>query len=279
MIRSLEVQALVIIVAIGLLMNTLKAQTPLVIRPYYFEGRIDTTTLKVEFEMEYMPDTSQPKEKQKQEFELLLGKRFEQFRFIAESMNKGHKAPKGSGFNVGGEGLAASVFLTDRLSKQRTVYVKGIAPSTVIVEYSEALVSPEWHIMPDTQAILGYTCQKATAKYCGREYTAWFAQDIPYSSGPWKLIGLPGLILKAYDTKGEYSFTATSISSKPTENKFIQSVKGRFTRKSREQVNKTLKLLNQDIIRASEIVNGRRIEVIGSTASVIPFPYNPIELE
>lgn len=279
MIQNFKNQVLVIIAAIGFLMNTLKAQTPLVIRPYYFEDRIDTTTLKVEFEMEYMPDTSKPKEKRKQEFELLLGKRFEQFRFIAESMNKGRKAPKGSGFNILGEGLAASVFLTDRLSKQRTVYVKGIAPSFVVVEYNEVLASPEWHIMPDTQTILGYESQKATAKYFGREYIAWFAKDIPHSSGPWKLMGLPGLILKAYDTKREYSFTATSITSKSTENKFVQSVKGRFIHKSREEVNKILKLLNQDIIRANEFVNGRRTEVIGSTATVIPFPYNPIELE
>lgn len=280
MIRNLEIPILAVIAAIGLLLaNTLKAQTPLVIAPYHFEGRIDTAILKVEFEMRYIPDTSQPKKKQKQEFELLLGKRFDQFRFIAESTDNGHKAPRGSGFNIGGEGLAASVFLTDRLSKQRTVYVKGIAPSHAVVEYSEDLASPEWHITPDTQMILGYTCQRATTKYFGREYIAWFAKDIPYSSGPWKLMGLPGLILQAYDTKGEYSFTATSIVYKPEANKFIQSIKGRFTHKSRKEVNRILKLLNQDIIRASEIINGRKVEVIGSAASVIPFPYNPIELE
>jgi GLPGLI family protein len=63
-----------------------------------------------------------------------------------------------------------------------------------------------WKILNETDTIASYSCQKATLNFRGREYTAWFATDIPVSEGPWKFKGLPGLILKAEDTKGLFSF-------------------------------------------------------------------------
>ena len=66
-----------------------------------------------------------------------------------------------------------------------------------------------WKISKESQKILGYTTYKATTKFRGRNYTAWFAPDIPYNYGPWKLSGLPGLILKA-DTE-LFSYNAKRI--------------------------------------------------------------------
>ena len=51
----------------------------------------------------------------------------------------------------------------------------------------------------------------ATADFRGRRWTAWFATDIPVSDGPWKLSGLPGLILEAYDKGHQYTFTAVGL--------------------------------------------------------------------
>ena len=41
----------------------------------------------------------------------------------------------------------------------------------------------------------------------GRIWTAWFAPEIKTSDGPYKFLGLPGLILKLEDDKGDYRFS------------------------------------------------------------------------
>jgi GLPGLI family protein len=64
----------------------------------------------------------------------------------------------------------------------------------------------KWDISNETKTIANLNCQKATTKYMGREYTAWFTTSLPFQAGPWKLNGLPGLIVSAYDKTGKISF-------------------------------------------------------------------------
>lgn len=72
---------------------------------------------------------------------------------------------------------------------------------------TESLEQPKWDIIADsTKQILNYACQMARCKFKGRTWTAWFTADIPLDNGPWKLCGLPGLILRAYDSKQQYIF-------------------------------------------------------------------------
>lgn len=78
----------------------------------------------------------------------------------------------------------------------------------------EKAETPDWQLIPDsTTTIIGYHCQLAKTNFKGRTWLAWYAEDIPVSEGPWKLIGLPGLTLKAYDENKEYSFTAIGMST------------------------------------------------------------------
>ena len=63
----------------------------------------------------------------------------------------------------------------------------------------------------ETKEIGKFTCKKATASFRGRNYIAWYSPDIPLPYGPWKLQGLPGLILEAYDTNKYVYWYSQSI--------------------------------------------------------------------
>lgn len=77
--------------------------------------------------------------------------------------------------------------------------------------YTEQMQCPEWKISSEKKIVAGYTCQKAETTFLGRKWTAWFTSDIPIQDGPWKLCGLPGLILQAEDADTDYSFVCIEI--------------------------------------------------------------------
>lgn len=64
----------------------------------------------------------------------------------------------------------------------------------------------DWKILSETTKIGDYKVQKAETEFGGRKWTAWFTTDLPYQDGPYKFSGLPGLVVKAEDAEGDYSF-------------------------------------------------------------------------
>lgn len=69
----------------------------------------------------------------------------------------------------------------------------------------------KWVIKPDSLIIKGFSCQKATTYFRGRNYIAWFSTSLPVSAGPWKFYGLPGLIMKLADIEDIFNFQLTGI--------------------------------------------------------------------
>lgn len=64
--------------------------------------------------------------------------------------------------------------------------------------YDEPIYEMEWTIMEDSiKNILGFECIMAQTDYHGRTWKVWFSPEIPVHDGPWKLHGLPGMILNA----------------------------------------------------------------------------------
>ncbi|MEM6526392.1 MAG: GLPGLI family protein [Bacteroidota bacterium] len=89
---------------------------------------------------------------------------------------------------------------------------------TLIAEWVEEM---DWTITDQKKTILGYSVQKATRKaldltpeeeWKQGDVIAWFAVDLPFSSGPERYYGLPGLILELSYTKSSEKFTLEEIS-------------------------------------------------------------------
>lgn len=79
--------------------------------------------------------------------------------------------------------------------------------------YEEEMLELEWELTDSVTNVLGYECHSAVCNFRGREWTAFYTEDIPLMEGPWKLHGLPGLIMKASDKEGHYLFECIGIKS------------------------------------------------------------------
>ncbi len=90
---------------------------------------------------------------------------------------------------------------------------KMVHKQNLINDYliEEPFPAINWKISSDTATFGGLHCQKATTHFKGRDYIAWFCADLPFRAGPWKLNGLPGLIVDAHDVKNEVVFKFDGI--------------------------------------------------------------------
>ncbi len=103
-------------------------------------------------------------------------------------------------------------FLFRNVNDGETMVCRSIAGDRY--SYTEPTEMPVWQIQSETKELLGYSCQLASCDFRGRKWYAWFSTDIPINEGPWKLFGLPGLVLEAYDSKKHYVYRAVGLYTK-----------------------------------------------------------------
>ena len=99
-------------------------------------------------------------------------------------------------------------FLLENANTKRLSYYGKVSIDSYT--YQEDIPQIDWVLSDSTKEICGYLCHQATATFRGRNWIAWYC-DIPKSVGPWKLNGLPGLILAAETEDKEHTFSAISV--------------------------------------------------------------------
>lgn len=78
--------------------------------------------------------------------------------------------------------------------------------------YNEPIPKLRWTMVADSDTLIaGHHCAKATTNFRGRDWTAWYTEEIPIDAGPYKFSGLPGLILEVEDSNCEHQISAMAI--------------------------------------------------------------------
>jgi GLPGLI family protein len=175
----------------------------------------DTAIGKAVYDFTHLRDTNNRDKPFKETMALLLGRNASVYRSIDKQLReerlveqiksqiKNAQNPNSVDLTItGGGAVTAEEFY--QFVNDKKFYTEENLINYYLVE--EPLAVIDWKIQRDTLSLHGLHCQKAIAHFKGRDYEAWFCPDIPFRNGPWKLCGLPGLIIEAEDTKKEVIF-------------------------------------------------------------------------
>jgi len=156
--------------------------------------------------------------------------------------------------------------------------------------YPDSVPSIKWDFNPEeSTSILGYECNKATANFAGRKYTAWFTSELPLPFGPYKFGGLPGLILKIEDSEKQFVWEAVGFEKSDALIMEYIYQDGNDKRCSASEVDKTLARYFQSPVAfmiASLGGDSRRVHIVGKDGKEVDstdaakqsIPYKPLEI-
>ncbi|MDR0754858.1 MAG: GLPGLI family protein [Prevotellaceae bacterium] len=169
------------------------------------------------------------------------------------------------------------IIYTDYVKNNITVSDVAIAR---MYRYFEKLEIPKWTIHDETKKVLSHTCQKATGRFRGRDYVAWYALDIPISRGPYKFNGLPGLILEISDTESLFTFECIAIETNHStiinENTNDKLISKKEYINMIKKHNDNPRASIEELFRSDGAINPSDV---AKHISAEKKPYNPIELE
>lgn len=157
---------------------------------------------------------------------------------IWKQMEEEPQDDMGSGQAVGGMqirmiGAGSDDVLYSQLETTRKVELRELGTKKFIVE--DSIKPMNWKLSEETKTVLGHLCRKATSQKIGTRMMmnmdngkmerkeiadtsyiiAWFASDIPVSSGPAEYQAqLPGMILELDINNGKTIYQALEISAK-----------------------------------------------------------------
>lgn len=174
----------------------------------------DTARVMVHYKFSYVRDTTNPTHPYRENMVLFIGKNSSAYwtydgiigdqQFRKAWAEAAANSPDGNIRVNRGPGAVHSTQYYQYPNEQKLFTKESLMINDYLVENPMPVI--DWKISGDTASFGGLHCEKATGHFKGRDYIAWFCPDLPVRSGPWKLNGLPGVIVDAHDTKNEIVF-------------------------------------------------------------------------
>ena len=141
-------------------------------------------------------------------------------------------------------------------------------------DYEGSETTPEigWTLTGDTTTVSGYLCQQATATFRGIDWHVCYTDEVPSSAGPWKLRGLPGLIVKA-DSKA-HTFSLVELRQEaspvtaPEQKPDVQKTKYEKLMKHRNEIYGNSQYARNPLYYIAEF-NGKMISLGGAINQLV----------
>lgn len=254
---------------------------------------LDTAEYKITYSSYFIPDTTNFENKREGFTLTLVGDKYAKFidkarqdaadlRIKLRTEGKSANEISSAAINA----LSRQIFFEEIIidyPEKGTNSVKEYLAGT-IRRYEDDGASQNWEIGDETKDYLGYNCRKATCHYRGRDYIAWYSEELPIPYGPFVFHGLPGLIVELSDSNKEYNFSLIGI-EKPSEPISLTLSNGKtIDRITREEFRKLKEYYNSNV--AASFLDGKIHATVTEEQRRqmekdfnYPRPYNPIELE
>ena len=259
---------------------------PLCVNAQWFDShliKLDAAKLVVKYELNYVEDTNNIQHVGRETMILLIGDEISSFQSLSSFMyyQVGRKKREEGSLNAwieSGSFMQYKSQFTYCLYKNypygKITTLDDLPLSDSRFLYEEDMEQFVWEVFDEIAEIDGYVCQKAKCDFGGRTWEAWFTVDLPFSDGPYKFNGLPGLILKLEDMKKHYSFTLLSIETLQEEIPIELESKD-YTRTTKQ---KFFEALGQSVLMLddNDVVDSKVAEKI---KQVLRSRNNPIELD
>lgn len=250
----------------------------------------DTANVNVFYKVQFLPDSTKNGKYREGQTLLMVSNNYTWFGdyyklkvdsvndFLAKSKKNAHNQKANDDIYMFIRKTAFDyVMLSDLKKSQTTMQLKALNK----YQYTYPTLHLDWTMQAGDTLINNIPCKKATCRYAGRNFIAWYSESIPLPYGPYVFSGLPGLIMKLYDDKQNWIFTNNGISNATSPNIMYLYKDKKYKKTTREKALSAYRNEKENFMTIAIESGVMKVTKKGTDFDklIAPRPSNMLELE